>query len=110
LEETFGNKVNNLSSHGTPGTLCCKIVRPSDLIDRIDSKWQARYRSGVGMMLFLIKNSRPDSINVVLELHKCMDGASIADYKVMLRGMKFDLDTNPYCLRSIQWMKEKNGI
>jgi hypothetical protein len=87
-----------------------KSVRPSDVIDRIDSKWQARYKSGVGMMLLLIKNSRPDSIDVVLELYKCMDGASNTDYKVTLRGMKFDLDTNIYCLRCIQWMKEKNGM
>ena len=99
LEEKFSNEVNNLSNYGTPGTPRFKIVRPSDDIERIDPELQARYRSGVGMLLFLIKYSRPDLANVVRELSKCMDGASHAAYKEMLRVMKFVLDTKQYCLK-----------
>ena len=99
LEDKFGEEVNNLSNYGTPGTPRFKIVRPNDDVEKIDSKLQARYRSGVGMLLFLIKYSRPDLANVVRELSKCMDGASHAAYKEMLRVMKFVLDTKEYCLK-----------
>jgi hypothetical protein len=42
---------------------------------------QSRYRSGLGTLLYFIKNSRTDLANAVHELSKCMDGASIAAYK-----------------------------
>jgi hypothetical protein len=51
------------------------------------------------MLLFLIKYSRPDLANVVQELSKCMDAASHAAYKEMLRVMKFVVDTKQYCLK-----------
>jgi hypothetical protein len=69
----------------TPGTPQFKLVRPGDNIERIDSILQIRYRSIMGKFLFLIKHSRPDLANVVRELSKCMDGASTAAYKEMLR-------------------------
>ena len=69
-------------------------MRPDDE-DKIDSAMQSKYRSGVGMMLYLIKYSRPDLSNVVRELSKCMDGASIE----MQRVIKFVLDTKLYCLK-----------
>jgi hypothetical protein len=47
----------------------------------------------VGMLLYLIKYSRPDIANVVRELSKCMDEANLAAYKEMLRVIKFVLDT-----------------
>jgi hypothetical protein len=53
----------------------------------------------VGVLLYLIKYSRPDLANVVRELSKCMDGANLAAYKEMLRVVKFVLDTKDYCLK-----------
>jgi hypothetical protein len=49
LEGKFGEEANNLNEYGTPGTLKFKIVRPGDNIERIDSNFQAKYRSGVGI-------------------------------------------------------------
>jgi hypothetical protein len=49
--------------------------------------------------MFLIKYSRPGLTNVVRELSKCMDTASHAAYKEMLRVMKFVVDNKQYCLR-----------
>jgi hypothetical protein len=60
---------------------------------------QTKYRSGVGILLYLIKYSRPDLANVVRELSKCMDGASLAAYKEMQRVIKFVLDTRMHCLK-----------
>jgi hypothetical protein len=60
---------------------------------------QTKYRSGVGMLLYLIKYLRPDLANVVRELSKCMDGARLAAYKEMQRVIKFVLDTRMHCLK-----------
>jgi hypothetical protein len=78
LKEKFEKEVNNLSDYGTPGTPRFKIVRPSDETEKIDGDLQSTYCSGVGMLLYLIKYSRPDLANVVTELSKCMDGANLA--------------------------------
>jgi hypothetical protein len=85
LEVKFGAEIINLSNYGTPGTPRVKIVRPSENVDKIDPDLQPRYRSGVGMLLFLIKYSRPDLANVVRELSKCMDAASHAAFEEMSR-------------------------
>ena len=74
-------------------------MRPTDKTEKIDGNLQSKYCSGVGMLLYLIKYSRPDLANVVRELSKCMDGANLAAYKEMLRVIKFVLDTKDYCLK-----------
>jgi hypothetical protein len=99
LKEKFENDVNNLSGYGTPGTPGFKIVRPMDETEKIDSNQQSKYSSGMSILLYLIKYSRPDLENVVRELSKCMDGANLAAYKEMLRVVKFVLDTKDYCLK-----------
>jgi hypothetical protein len=53
----------------------------------------------MGMLLYLIKYSRPDVANVVRELSKFMDGANLAAYKELLSVVKFVLDTRDYCLK-----------
>jgi hypothetical protein len=51
------------------------------------------------MLLYLTKYSRPDLCNVVRELSKCMDGASMGTYLDLLRVIKFVLDTKKFCLK-----------
>jgi hypothetical protein len=41
------------------------------------------------MLLYLLKDWRPDLANVVTELSKCMDGASLAAYKEVQRVVCF---------------------
>ena len=50
------------------------------------------YRSGVGMLLYLVKHSRPDIANCVRELSKVLHGSTEASYKEMLRVIKYVLD------------------
>jgi hypothetical protein len=50
-------------------------------------------------LLYLIKYSRPDLCNVVRELSKCMDKATIGTYLEMLRVVKFVIDTKTFCLK-----------
>jgi hypothetical protein len=52
--------------------------------------------SGVGMLLYLIKYSRPDLSNAVRELSKCMDKATMGTYQEMLCVIKFVLDTKHF--------------
>jgi hypothetical protein len=64
---------------------------------------------GVGMLLYLIKYLRPDLANMVRELSKCMDGASLAAYKEMQRVIKFVLDTMLHCLMLQPRHESDNG-
>jgi len=64
----------------------------------IQEDLQSIYRSGVGMLLYMLK-SRPDLGNPVRELTKCVQGAHPAAYKEMQRVIKFLLDTKHYGLK-----------
>jgi hypothetical protein len=50
---------------------------------------QQQYRSGVGMLMYLVKHSRPDIANATRELTKVLDGATEAHWKAMMRIIKF---------------------
>jgi hypothetical protein len=69
------------------------LVRAKEESDKVTTEEQSRYRTGVGMLLYLIKHSRPDICNAVRELTKCLDGATPNAYKEMLRLTKYVLDT-----------------
>jgi 23S rRNA G2445 N2-methylase RlmL len=89
LEAKFGDEVKSKSVYKTSGTLRFKIVRPDNDDDIIETNLQSRYRSRVGIMLYLIKYSQPDLCNVVREISKCMDKATMRTYFEMLRVVKF---------------------
>jgi hypothetical protein len=57
-------------------------------------------RSGVGMLLYLVKHSRPDTVNAVRELTKCMNKGTAVSHKEMLRVVKFVLHTKDLGLKS----------
>jgi hypothetical protein len=99
LEKKFEHLVKGLQSYRTPGTPGQGIVRPTQEEDKISQEDQTLYRSGVGMLLYLVKQSRPDIANVVRELSKCMDGATPAANKELKRVIKFVLDTRNYGLK-----------
>ena len=52
-----------------------------------------RYRSRMGMLLYLQKHYRPDISNTVCELSKCLTKATKLHYKEMIRVMQFVLQT-----------------
>ena len=99
LEEKFNEETTNKRNYGTPGTPRFKIQRPTEGMDQLDEEHQKKYRSGVGMLLYLTKYSRPDISNVVRELSKCMDGATWGAYLEMLRVIKFVIDTKTFGLK-----------
>jgi hypothetical protein len=108
LEVKFGDEVKSKRVYKTPGTPRFKIVCSDNDDDIIEPNLQSRYRSGVGMLLYLIKYSQPDSCNVVRELSKCMDKATMGTYLEMLRVVKFVIDTKIFCLKIRPENKIKN--
>jgi hypothetical protein len=59
----------------------------------ISPEQQKLYRSGVGMLLYLVKHSIPDISNATRELSKVGDGATEAHWKQFLRAIKYTVQT-----------------
>jgi hypothetical protein len=101
LEDKFGDMVRNLQTYRTPGTPNQGIIRAKkdEVVEKVDEANHTLYRSGVGMLLYLVKHSRPDIANAVRELSKMMDGPTPAAMKELKRVIKFVLDTQDYGLK-----------
>jgi hypothetical protein len=90
LSDKFGDELFGKRIYRTPRH---KVVCPDKDSEIIDAELQSRYRSGVGMLLYLTKYSRPDISDVVRELSKCMDGTTNGTCLEILRVIKLILDT-----------------
>ena len=99
LEAKFGEKARTMQTYKTPGTPGSGIQRPNNETMLLSDKEQKEYRSGVGMLLYLVKHSRPDIGNVTRELSKVMDGATHAAMKELMRTIKFVLSTKEWGLK-----------
>ena len=66
----------DLRMYKTAGTPGFRTICPSDDEEKISNSDQSLYRSGVGMLLYLVKHSRPDIANATRELSKVLDGAT----------------------------------
>jgi hypothetical protein len=65
LIQNFGNEIMGNRKFLTPGTLRFEIQKSTINMDVLDEHFQRRYRSGVGMLLYLTKYSLPDIFNIV---------------------------------------------
>ena len=91
LIKKFGEHTKGLQVCKTPGTPGLGTLRnPKSVVDPEKHKI---YRSGVGVLLYLVEYSRPDLANAVRELLKTLYSPSQAAYKEMLRVIKFVIDT-----------------
>jgi uncharacterized protein YdaT len=101
IADKFGDMVQNLQTYRTPGTPNQGIIRApkGGIVEKVDPADHSLYRTGVGMLLFLVKHSRPDIANAVRELSKVLDGPSPAAMKEMKRVIKYVLDTKHYGLK-----------
>ena len=115
IEKEFEVDIVNLKSKNTPMISNQKITLPEEDDKNILSVNELRrYQSGVGSLLYLVRNSRPDIGNAVRELSKSMDRSNnenmthlynviryVVDTKSM--GLKFskigDPDQTIWCLR-----------
>jgi hypothetical protein len=100
LEESFGQFCEKGNRYFlTPAAPKTVIVRPEKDMPLLSVTNQTQYRSGVGMLLYLVKHSRPDLANAVRELTKVLDKATIAHWKALLRTIKFVFDTKSFALK-----------
>ena len=93
IETMFGEEVSKKQVYRTPGTPGLGLVKVQNEEEKVSPEKHSRYRTGVGMLLYLIKHSRPDMANAVRELSKVLDGPNKSAYKEMLRASKYVLDT-----------------
>ena len=73
----------------TPSTPGFHVVRNIPEAVFISDHDQKLYRSGVGMLLFLVKHTRPDLSNSTRELSKVMDKATEGHMKELCRVIKY---------------------
>ena len=99
MEQSFGGIIKEFQRYKTPGTPGYTAIRPKDETEMVKKEMRTLYRSGVGMLLFLVKHTRPDLSNPTRELSKNMDGATPAAMKELLRVIKFAIDTKDYGLK-----------
>ena len=77
----FGSEVNGMRIYDTPASTGYLVIRPTEEEHVLDDAEQTRYRSGIGILMFLIKYSRPDIANSVRELSKVNDRATKGQYR-----------------------------
>jgi hypothetical protein len=80
------------------------IMQPGAEENKLNEERQTKYRSGVGMLLYLVKHSRPDIANS--ELSKVADGATEAHWKALLRVVKYVLSMENHGLKIKPTMTE----
>jgi hypothetical protein len=99
LKLKFGAIAQESRSFKTPAAPRTIVMRPQEGDLKISVEKQSEYRSGVGMLLYLVKHSRPEISNAVRELSKVADGATSGHWKAMVRVIKYVLDTENHGLK-----------
>ena len=102
--------VKDIREYGTPAAPKTSIIRPQEGDPLISAEKQKTFRSGVGMLLYLVKHSRPDISNAVRELSKVADGATEAHWKQLLRAIKYVITTENKALKLRPKLKGENSM
>jgi hypothetical protein len=99
LIKNFGEEIEGKRKFLTPGTPRFKIQSSTINMDALNPQSQRKYRSGVGILLYLTKYSCPHISNIVRELSKFMDSATWGAYNELLRVIKFAIYTKTFGLK-----------
>jgi hypothetical protein len=99
LQKKFGPTVESSRTYRTPAAPRTIVMRPQEGDMLISPEKQTEYRSGVGMLLYLVKHSKPEISNAVRELTKVADGATSGHWQAMVRTIKYVLDTAHHGLK-----------
>jgi hypothetical protein len=78
LKDSFSQYISTNRKFQNPGV----VMRAEKGDNVLSPKDQTKYHSGVGMLLYLVKHSRPDISNAVRELTKVLEGATNAHWNL----------------------------
>ena len=92
----FNEDVKSLMTFNNPATPHKDVVCNKYTDTSISYNLQKRYKSGVGLILYLLKHPRPELSNAIRELSKCMDKSNMNQYKTLLHAIKYMIDTKHY--------------
>lgn len=98
LKEKFADKVPKKEVK-IPAGSGFTVMRPREGDVTITDEDQSVYRTGVGMLLYLVKLSRPEISNATRELTKVLQAATENHYKGMLRVIKYIFETENIALK-----------
>ena len=59
LNKIYGEQVKGLTTYKIPGTPSVRLVRPTDKNGVVSKEEHEQYRTGVGILLYLVKHTRP---------------------------------------------------
>jgi len=99
IETSFGNELEKIRSYKSPAAPGMGIVKADEDDADMSDKDKTHYRSGVGMLLFLVKHTRPDLANATRELSKVMNKPTPNAMKELRRALKYALDTKELGLK-----------
>jgi hypothetical protein len=106
LKLKFGHIVRKEKEAATFGVLEMVIMHPQESNVMTVPEKQMEFQSGVRMLLYLIKCSRPEISNPVQELTKVVDRATPVHWKAIKHTIKYVLDTENYALTIKPNMKD----
>ena len=110
LIRLFGDEVMHLRNYTVGGTVGKGVLRPKEDEELLSYEEQSKYRSGVGILLWLTK-TRPDICNAVRELTKVNGKATEDAMNEMKRIIKYIIDTKDIGLKFEPKLDEtENGI
>ena len=90
LKSKFEKLINKVWSHKTQVTPKFLIVRPTEDIKKILVEDQQIYQSGVGMLLYLVKQSWINLANVSRELSKANDSTNLGFLSLSFYNKRYD--------------------
>ena len=100
--QVFNKDVKSLMTFNNPATPHKDVVCNKYTDTIISYNLQKRYRSGVGLLLYLIKNSQLELYNSVREISKCMDESNMSNYNDLIYSIRYVIDTKTIDTRRIQ--------
>ena len=99
LEENFKSELLNARAYKTPAGANQTNTCTTNGDYKVSQEKHTKYRLGVRILLYLIKFSRPDISNSVQELTKVNDGATEAQWKLLVLAIKYTIETKNKVLR-----------